>query len=90
MNFSLFIFDSIQRYYSTVYMREEGFLENKLLWRRFHRSYGDGKIFTCLGGVNSVFHEERTILENVRGGRVFVTEKRKKKKMVSLLKRGCK
>lgn len=44
MNFSLFIFDSIQRYYSTVYMREEGFLENKLLWRRFHRSWGWGDI----------------------------------------------
>lgn len=36
-------------------------------------------------GVNSVFHEERTILENVRGGRVFVAEK--KKKMVFLSKR---
>lgn len=41
------------------------------------------------GGVNSVFHEERTILENVRGGRAFLL-RRKEKKMVFLLKRGCK
>lgn len=39
------------------------------------------------GGVNSVFHEERTILENVGGGRAFLLRRKEKKNGVSLEER---